>query len=145
MGKSNSKRRVTSANANQRLPLRPSPYTLSPYDASRQLSFDFTRALRELEDRRSWHPLGEDRPAETVRRSQRGFTVSSTPRATQQRRPGRRQKFYHPMAVAFVAPRETLICVRRQRRKEVLHAKKKTGRGGQRKPRFNQWSKVRCK
>jgi len=40
----------------------------------------------------------------------------------------------------------TLICVRRKIRKEVLFAKKFFGKGGsgQRSPRFNYYSKVRC-
>lgn len=53
------------------------------------------------------------------------------------------QKFTK-MQLAFTAPAETLVCVRRSRRKEVLHALKKTGKGGQRKPRRSRWRHVKC-
>lgn len=46
---------------------------------------------------------------------------------------------------AFKAPARVVVCVRRQQRKEVMFAKKKAGRGGQRRPRFNWWSRVTCR
>lgn len=49
-----------------------------------------------------------------------------------------------PYQIAFTAPSETLVCVRRRRRKEVLFAKKKTGKGGQRRPRRSKWSDYKC-
>lgn len=49
-----------------------------------------------------------------------------------------------PYQIAFSAPAETLVCVRRSRRKQVLFAKRKTGKGGQRRPRRNKWSDVKC-
>lgn len=49
-----------------------------------------------------------------------------------------------PHVVKFTAPKETLICVRRHRRKEVLHALKKTGKGGQKKPRRTPWRDYQC-
>lgn len=58
---------------------------------------------------------------------------------------GRQAKTFNPKAViAFSAPGETLVCVRRARRKEVLFAKKKTGKRGQRKARWSIWSKTKC-
>lgn len=49
-----------------------------------------------------------------------------------------------PYQLAFSAPAETLVCVRRRRRKEVLFAKRKTGRAGQKKPRRSKWSSYQC-
>lgn len=49
-----------------------------------------------------------------------------------------------PYQLAFNAPQETLVCVRRSRRRQVLHALKKTGKGGQRKPRRSRWSDYKC-
>lgn len=49
-----------------------------------------------------------------------------------------------PYQIAFSAPAETLVCVRRRRRKEVLFAKRKTGKGGQRRPRRSKWSNYKC-
>lgn len=50
-----------------------------------------------------------------------------------------------PTQIAFTAPAQTLVCVRRAQRKEVLFAKKKTGKGGQRRPHRTAWSEVKCK
>jgi len=49
-----------------------------------------------------------------------------------------------PYQIAFQAPAQTLVCVRRRTRQQVLHAKRKTGKGGQRKSRWRKWSTVRC-
>lgn len=57
----------------------------------------------------------------------------------------------HRLAFRFVAPYRALICVRRQARKEVLHAlglvKKGRGRSGAKlkRPRRNDWSAISCK
>ena len=40
--------------------------------------------------------------------------------------------------------KKALICARRQQRKEVLHAQRRTGKSGQRSPRYNQHSKLHC-
>lgn len=46
--------------------------------------------------------------------------------------------------VVFTQPRDTLVCIRRQRRKEVIHAR---GVAGSRvaRPKFNDLSKLHCK
>lgn len=49
-----------------------------------------------------------------------------------------------PYQLSFSAPAETVVCVRRSRRKEVLHALKKTGKRGQRKPRKTAWRNYKC-
>lgn len=54
---------------------------------------------------------------------------------------------YHspPPAIAFADPRSTIACIRRQRRREVLHALRKTGKGAKaRKRHRNQNSEIRC-
>lgn len=48
------------------------------------------------------------------------------------------------LAQEFHAPDNVLICVRRKRRKEVLHALGKSGKRGQRKPRWSSHSDVHC-
>lgn len=60
--------------------------------------------------------------------------VAETPKRSQRRSPKLR----------FDAPAETLVCIRRHTRKEVLFAKKKTGAGSRSKKRFNAYSKIRC-
>lgn len=50
-----------------------------------------------------------------------------------------------PPAIAFADPRSTIACIRRQRRREVLHALRKTGKGSKaRKRHRNQNSGIRC-
>lgn len=49
-----------------------------------------------------------------------------------------------PVRLSFTAPRDTIVCVRRSTRKEVLFAKNKTGKRGQRKPRRTPWSNYKC-
>lgn len=39
---------------------------------------------------------------------------------------------------------QALVCAKRSARKEVLHALGKTGKSGQKKPRFNENSSIRC-
>lgn len=92
----------------------------------------FDTSLMELEDGRQWHPLREDRPAQSVRRADRMFTDSVV--AFDDRRPSRR--FAHPPGVA--------VCIRRKTRREVLHALRKTGGGGSRKRKYNWKSFVKC-
>lgn len=50
-----------------------------------------------------------------------------------------------PAKLRFDVPQETIVCIRRGTRREVLFAKKKTGRGGRSKKTFNRFSKVHCK
>lgn len=45
----------------------------------------------------------------------------------------------------FARPHETIVCVRRQARKEVLFAKKRTGRGARSRKHFNRNSRTHCK
>lgn len=50
-----------------------------------------------------------------------------------------------PAALSFSDPKFVGICARRQIRKEVLHALKRTRKGAGSKKHFNFWSKVGCK
>lgn len=94
--------------------------------------------LRPVEDRRTYHPLGPMRPPKTWS----GHSVTPVkPKFSN-------KKFQRnlPFGLQFAAPKETLVCVRRKRRKEVLHALKKTGKGAgrRRKPRRNFYSWIGC-
>lgn len=93
-------------------------------------------AYNLVEDRRTFHPERAFRPALLFsgRPSRTTFKPSSV------RYPGD-----VPARVMFRAPPKVLVCVRRQARKEVLHALRKTGRVGQRAPRRNLFSSVSCK
>lgn len=90
--------------------------------------------LREIEDRRTWHPQGAQRPARSVTRSQHKLVLpkkDSSPRL--------------PSRVAFDAPKQVLVCIRRKMRKEVLFAKRKTWKGSRaRRHRHTYFSEVTC-
>lgn len=94
-------------------------------------------SLMELEDLRTFDFEPATRPP---RRTDGGYAsvVASTPQ-TNKKAPSK-----VPYQISFSAPAETLVCVRRSRRKEVLFAKKKTGRRGQKKARWSKWSTIKC-
>jgi len=79
----------------------------------------------------------DTRPAKLFYGSDASVGATHTP--TKNRAPSR-----VPYQIAFSAPAETLVCIRRKRRKQVLFAKRKTGKGGQRRPRRSRWSDVKC-
>lgn len=49
-----------------------------------------------------------------------------------------------PVQVAFSQPKQVTVCIRRKTRREVLFAKKRTGKGAQSRRTLNQWSDVKC-
>lgn len=91
-----------------------------------------------VEDRRTHHPLGFFRPA----RQWSGHPVQ--PNVVSKNSVGKQAKRF-PVGIRFADPRRTLICVRRKQRKEVLFAKRKTGKGARaRHRRRNYFSEVSC-
>lgn len=93
---------------------------------------DVSSLLREIEDRRNFHPAGPQRDARSFALSSHSLSAS----------PSKRRDV--PRGVSFAVPDEVLICVRRRQRKEVLHALDKTGRAGQKPPRRNYYSDIHC-
>lgn len=91
--------------------------------------------LREIEDRRSYHPLDFFRPARQLSGHPAKPHVQKTNKAAPQ----------VMRSLRFAVPEQTAICVRRNQRKEVLFAKKKTRRGSGSKKHFNWFSKISCK
>lgn len=88
--------------------------------------------LREIEDRRTWHPLSGRRPAAGLispRHRLREVAVSKTARI--------------PWAVGFQDAVQVAVCIRRKERKEVLHAIGKVG-GGHKRPRYSWYSEIVC-
>lgn len=132
--KSNKKtynRRVTPANASRRLP----SYTLPPRSIS---------LLRLTEDRRNWNPEGVTSPARSFSAPRHRLTLPKKPikNAYKKFSP---PIFSHPSTIAFKNPDSVLVCVRRRIRKEVLHAKRQTGKTGQRSPRMSDYSSISCR
>lgn len=145
-GKRSSSRRDVSNNpiANHRLPTRGFP----------QLDLiDYLNDLRTVEDRRTYHPEGDSRAARTVR-GDSYYSLNSVPNQSSSRSTsvslnssGGRVRHTSPRlpeALHFSVPQDVLVCVRRKKRKEVLHALKKTGKSGQKRPRRNYYSDIHC-
>jgi len=124
--KNKGRRGITQTTANHRLP------TSSP---TRQ--WDLSDYLLSIEDRRTSHPDGPVRAP----RSTRAFHVNYQLAAPRQ---NKSNPWDVPSGIQFEDPSRVLICIRRKQRKEVLHALKKTGKSGQKRPRRNHYSEVLC-
>lgn len=46
--------------------------------------------------------------------------------------------------LSFQDPLRLQVCIRRKTRRQVMFAKKKAGKAGQRKPRYNYYSSIKC-
>lgn len=126
-----------------RLPvLLPSP-SLPPFPV-------FTDDLLPVEDRRSFHfdkpyqpPLMDDaRPARVVLQDRPKNRNRVKPGAY---RFGAKVRSQTKAIQTFAEPERVVVCIRRQRRKEVLFAKRKAGRGGMRPPRRTWLSNISCR
>lgn len=96
--------------------------------------------LTRVEDFRRFYPVGIDNVSRTLRsfRSPIALSRPRTHTSYPSRLPSRKAFF------SFSDPRRVIICVRRKIRKEVLHALRKSGRSGQRRPRRTTYSNIRC-
>lgn len=90
-----------------------------------------------LEDRRLWAPL-EETPRGLFHRSSR-LVVTPYPNVNKSR-----AAVSPPAGVSFAVPREVAVCVRRKQRREVLFAKRRTGKGARARRRRNAWSDISC-
>lgn len=101
------------------------------------------RDLSVYEDRRVYHP-DPVRPAAGFLGQRHRLVL---PQVT--KKPvgnGQRASFFQNRnRISFASPSSVLICVRRERRKEVLHALGKAGKRGQRKPRQSAYSDISCR
>lgn len=133
----------------------------SEYPTYRQITPSSVRlvSLRDYEDRRQYHPEGTFAPARRFSSTRHrlmaygGYADVRRTADTRSRTPyggyaDSIKVFSHlPQAVGFTSPKKVLICVRRQQRREVLHALRETGRGsgGQKRAKWSEYSSVRCK
>lgn len=123
-----------------------------PRSVSRKIGVAKRLTWREYEDRRQYHPLQKAAPAHTTKARRASLTLVQRPKA--------RVQMVNPFglvvtvpawpsqtksSVAFARPDRVLICMRRQERKEVLHALKKTGKIGQQAPKRNWMSQISCR
>lgn len=118
-------RRTTLRSANHRLPMPSFP--------------DIPLRLSEIADFRSLRSVLPPTPFTTTRKVAR--LVPTTRTVSHKKARAAKTPF---SAVAFEQPHNTLVCIRRSRRKEILHALKKTGRKGQKRPRRSAFSDIHC-
>lgn len=144
------RRRDNTTIANRRLP-RFANARLSPSLNYYHGRSDSSRRLQLYEDRRQWHPEGSSAPARSFSVSRHRLTVVRPKANRDSSRPfdwsGGILTFGEELspAVTFQSPSRVLVCVRRKVRKEVLHSLGKTGRLGQNKPRFSEYSSISCR
>lgn len=146
MGRSKSRTRTLRTNQRLRSDLTAPAYTpkpvgyakltpLTPRDLQSPLTFKTSQPTRtRVRPQPTPHrqPSRSNRAGDRIRASvskgvwtQIGDTVREAPKET--------------------TPRETMVCVSRQQRREVLHAFQKTGKAGQKRPVYNWQSKIHCK
>lgn len=134
------RRRVTPSNANRRLPTTVTSPRSLPYQYDLE---DLIRSdrLTEIEDRRTYHPEGESRPARSISKRAHRLELAKPVVSQWNELPGY-SGIYSP--VAFTQPHNVLVCIRRKQRKEVLHALNKAGKAGQKTPRRSAYSDIQC-
>lgn len=111
-------------------------------DVLQPLSLDPASLLAEIEDRRQWHPEEPFQVARSVARVSDAFTVAVPLPATK----SRRGSFFTPDKFRYAVPEKVAVCIRRKERREVLFAKRKTGKGSRRvRRRRNYQTAVSCK
>lgn len=97
--------------------------------------------LPEIEDRRLFHPQDVFRPAKGLSKGSTLLEVRPVGDRTK-----RARGMSSPETIRFSIPNHVAICVRRKRRREVLFALGKTGKGSKKfRRRRNYYSGVNCK
>lgn len=95
-------------------------------------------SLSLIEDRRFY------RPEPTPLRPVFSITSRSAARIVAKQNPRYKPDSQTKAILAFAEPDVLPLCIRRKRRKQVLHAKGIAGSRGLRPPRRNSWSEVSC-
>lgn len=114
-------------------------------NANRRLrSAAFKRKLRDdnnrfIEDRRRYNPEPIRRP-KTIKAATAPIVSAPLPAIQSNNKRPTLQRIQQ----RFALPKETLVCVRRKMRKEVLHALNKAGKGGQRRQKRTEHSNTKC-
>lgn len=101
-----------------------------------------SKSLSLVEDRRHFHPAGDFRPARSRRSA--NHRLDAADRRLRSPVPVWKSESI-PSRVVFHAPKSVLICVRRNRRREVLFASGGASKRHKRRPRRNWFSAVSCR
>lgn len=97
-------------------------------------------ALGLIEDRRTYYP-----GLKPYNRPIAQMAVGAPARLALVDKPQYRASSQTKATVAFAEPQKLPICIRRETRKQVLHAKGVAGSKGLKKPTRNEWSDVSCR
>lgn len=101
--------------------------------------------FQDVEDRRTYYPGGpNNRPPASPRRSPSKLKVVNYGLSPGQLVGGARRAAGGKIQYQFKSPKHVAICVRRNTRKEVMHATGVAGGRVSRRRKFNQYSTVRC-
>lgn len=138
MAKGKGRGRDTNIISNRRLPL-----SYSNIFSSNSIRFP---KLIQFEDRRLFNPEGIYAPARSFSKPRHKLVLSVVDRFRGASKVARRRLDFRLLSpLSFEAPKKVLICVRRKQRKEVLHALRKAGKFGQRRPRRSYYSDISCR
>jgi hypothetical protein len=92
---------------------------------------------RFVESRRTYKfhstPIPTTRPKRTMQKTLAMETGRKIQKPVQ-------QNTYNPLSI----PQRAIVCARRKQRKEVMHAIKRAGKSGQKRPTRNQFSHIKC-
>lgn len=157
----NRRKRLATAGRDVSTPIQPSPRhrvppPTSPVSGYSQHSVPLLDTdRRRFDPTKSIAPLGASKRSATRILSKTTRAIGKTLtiyRATQLAlnnpiKYGRRKVGYSTVKerLAFNVPRRIEMCIRRAVRARVLHARRKTGKVGQRRPRRNFWSAISCR
>lgn len=108
---------------------------------------DSTPDLLPFEDLRRWEPgrILDYPPARRVDFKPARIHVAPGRRVASPQGFSSFSPFSLPSRVAFAAPERVLVCVRRQTRRQVLHALNVAGGRGFRRPRRSRYSSISCR
>lgn len=102
-------------------------------------------SLLQYEDRRTFHPDGRLR--RVIALPQRAARIVTKDKRNVSQQSGR--SYYRPLStkavLAFAAPSRVAVCVRRHRRREVLFASRRTGKGAYARKHLTDLSKISCR
>lgn len=135
----------------------PSSVPLAPFKPTPIKSDVRSRQLDS--DRRRFNPTKTVAPLSASKRNATALKIKNTFETSRQRylfarlvmnsptKAIRRHYGYSTLSerLSFNAPKRIELCLRRAIRGRVLHAKKKTGKTGQKRPVRNFWSAISCK
>lgn len=99
-----------------------------------------------VSDRRLYHPAKEVAPVYSPRKSQRRILEVPKNVSLPSRKKAAASKRSRGYKFTFAVPRAVELCVRRAKRRQVLFAMRRTGKGSRKlRRRRNYWSGVTCK